>query len=114
MAKILIVEDESIVAMNLQHELQTLGHTVVGIADNAVRAKELAVSASPEIVFMDIQLKGDINGADLAKDYFVKTSAKVIFMSGSPIKGLLDEGCDLINKPFSYMDIKDALKRVLK
>ena len=61
--KILIVEDESIVAKDIQYSLIKLGYTVCGIASNAEKAIELAASELPDLVLMDIMLKGEINGS---------------------------------------------------
>lgn len=62
MAKILIVEDEGILAMTMEMTLSAMGHHVVGIADNGNRAIELAVAHRPDLILMDIILKGSLDG----------------------------------------------------
>ncbi|MEO8108797.1 MAG: response regulator, partial [Ginsengibacter sp.] len=65
---ILIVEDEFIVADDLQLTLQNAGYTVCGIADNVVEAKEIIRVKKPSLVLLDIHLKGKLNGIELAKE----------------------------------------------
>jgi DNA-binding NtrC family response regulator len=64
--KILIVEDEFIVANDLKIMLQKAGYQVVGIASSVVQARKLIEDKNPEWVLLDIMLKGDLTGIDLA------------------------------------------------
>ena len=57
-ARILIVEDEWVVANDIEVRLQDLGYTVVGKADSGAAAIEIAESLSPDLVLMDIRLRG--------------------------------------------------------
>ena len=75
---VLVVEDESIVSKDIQQSLKKLGYNVVGAASTGERAFELAMSESPDIILMDIMLKGSINGNIYFKGlpvYDVKTKA---------------------------------------
>lgn len=65
-ARILIVEDESLVAEDLQSRLDRLGYDVVGIRDNAVDALQAAVELTPDLVLLDIRLKGPTDGVEVA------------------------------------------------
>lgn len=64
--KILIVEDEFIVANDLKIMLQKAGYQVVGIASSVVQARKLIEDKKPEWILLDIMLKGDLTGIDLA------------------------------------------------
>ena len=64
---VLVVEDESIVSKDIQHSLKKLGYNVVGAASTGEKAFELAQSERPDIILMDIMLKGDINGIETAE-----------------------------------------------
>ena len=64
---ILIVEDESIIALNLKMDLEDLGYTVINIVDNGDDAIYNAVEHRPDLTIMDINLKGNINGIQAAK-----------------------------------------------
>ncbi|HQW87919.1 MAG TPA: response regulator, partial [Flavobacteriales bacterium] len=59
---VLVVEDESIVSKDIQHSLKKLGYNVVGAAATGEQAVKLAVEAQPDIILMDIMLKGEMNG----------------------------------------------------
>ena len=62
MAKVLIVEDEGILAMKTEMDLEELGHEVIGIADTGEEALELISNEVPDVILMDIVLKGNRNG----------------------------------------------------
>ncbi len=64
---ILIVEDESIIALNLKYDLEDLGYEVIDIVDTGDDAIDKAVEYRPDLTVMDINLKGDINGIQAAK-----------------------------------------------
>lgn len=65
---ILIVEDEQIIALDLQQTLEKMGYEVVATADNAFDAVALAQQLRPSVVLMDVMLKGDIDGIQAGKD----------------------------------------------
>jgi signal transduction histidine kinase len=64
--KVLIVEDESIVALDLQYRLESLGYQVVAIADSGEEAMEKTAELAPDLVLMDIQLTGEMDGMETA------------------------------------------------
>ena len=113
--KILIVEDESIVAKDIQYSLIKLGYTVCGIASNAEKAIELATTESPDMVLMDIMLKGDINGIDAAITLRQDLALPVIFITAySDIttleKAKIAEPYGYILKPFKEIDIQITIE----
>jgi CheY-like chemotaxis protein len=61
---VLIVEDESIIALDIQTSLETAGYTVVAIATSATEALEAAATLAPDIVLMDIRIRGDRDGVE--------------------------------------------------
>lgn len=67
MAKVLIVEDEGILAMKTEEDLEILGHEVVGIADSGEEALEIISNNVPDVILMDIVLQGDMSGIELAE-----------------------------------------------
>lgn len=67
--KILIVEDEPIIALNLQETLEELGYETFGITNNRCRTLELLKSEEiPDLILMDIYLQGPTTGIQLAKE----------------------------------------------
>jgi CheY-like chemotaxis protein len=65
-AKILVVEDEGIVAFNLQQRLQQLGYEVLGPAESDQDSLALVTRERPDLVLMDIHIKGELDGIELA------------------------------------------------
>ena len=70
-----IVEDESIVAKDIQNSLKKLGYNVLGISNNGTDAIKQIVDLEPNIVLMDIMIKGPLTGIDVSeiikKEYIV-------------------------------------------
>ena len=62
-----IVEDESIVAKDIQNSLRKLGYNVLGISNNGADAIKQIVELEPDIVLMDIMIKGPLTGIDVAE-----------------------------------------------
>lgn len=65
--RILIVEDEKIIAIDLQRRLERFGYSVVGMASEGNEAVALALELEPDIILMDIMLAGDVDGVAAAK-----------------------------------------------
>lgn len=80
-ANILIVEDEAILAANMKMSLVEMGYSVAGIAPSGDKAIELAEEKDPNIIFMDIKIKGSIDGIETAKILYSKLSKRVIFIT---------------------------------
>ena len=78
--KILVVEDESIVSKDIQYSLKKLGYNVVGAASTGQKAFELASTTNPDIILMDIMLKGDINGIETAERVKKELNIPVIYL----------------------------------
>ena len=66
-ARILIVEDDRIVARDIELQLTRIGHSVVGMTGRGEDALRLALSTQPELALMDIRLEGTIDGVDAAE-----------------------------------------------
>jgi CheY-like chemotaxis protein len=64
--RILIVEDESIVRLDLQQRLERMGHTVVGLASEGEEAVAKAVELKPDLILMDVRLEGEMDGIEAA------------------------------------------------
>jgi signal transduction histidine kinase len=78
-ARILIVEDEHVVAMDLERSLVNLGFAVIGTADRAAEAVQLAGEKNPDIVLMDIRLPGAMSGIDAAEMIRQRWRIPVVF-----------------------------------
>ena len=67
-ARILIVEDEVIIAMEIEHNLLNLGYEVVSIVDTGKDAIQKVVDNKPDLILMDIRIKGEIDGIAAAEE----------------------------------------------
>lgn len=65
--KILVVEDEAITALDLKYALQDIGYEIIGIEDNGPEAIDTAYKTHPDVVIMDIKLKGSMEGTEAAE-----------------------------------------------
>jgi DNA-binding response OmpR family regulator len=108
--KILIVEDEFMVAMTLKMLLKKQGHDVVGIADDVVSAVETADRTHPQLAFVDIHLAKGTSGLEAAAE-LAKSGTVCVFLTGNPPDGPRPDlalGC--LPKPFSDKTLAVTVK----
>ena len=118
MAKILIVEDEAILALNAEATLQRLGYDIAGMTDNGSRAVELAFEAEPDIILMDIALKGAMSGVEAARLIREKRDCRVVFMTAHTDTSTLEAAgrvanAGFLSKPFEEHQLKDVIEKAL-
>lgn len=77
--RILLVEDDYFVALELEHELSDAGFDVVGIATTAEEAVKIAKSENPDLAIMDVRLDGQRDGVDAAIELFTAAGVRSIF-----------------------------------
>jgi CheY-like chemotaxis protein len=78
---ILIVEDEGIVAMDLENRLKGLGYSVSGVAATGEDAIRKATEARPDLVLMDIRLRGDMDGIEAARAIQARSHIPVVYVT---------------------------------
>lgn len=120
MAKInvLVVEDESIVSKDIQHSLKKLGYNVVGASSTGEKAIELALGARPDVILMDIMLKGEMNGIEAADEIRKTCSIPVIFLTAyadesTLSKAKITEPYGYILKPFKEIDLHTTIEMAI-
>ena len=79
--KILIVEDEFIVANDIRNSLHSMGYVVTGIAASGEKAIRKAELEKPALVLMDIMLRGEMNGIEAAKQIHSQFNIPVVFLT---------------------------------
>jgi DNA-directed RNA polymerase specialized sigma24 family protein len=102
-ARVLIVEDEPIIGLDLTRLARELGHTVVGVAATRSEAVALARDAEPGLVLADVRLADGSSGMDAAADILQSFDIPVIFITAFPehlLTGDRPEPAFLITKPF--------------
>ncbi len=117
-ANILIVEDESIIAKDIQHSLKKLGYTVVEMCatgEDAIRATE---EFKPDLVLMDIMLKGELSGIETALHIREKYDIPVVYLTAyadesTLNKAKISEPYGYIIKPFKEIDLRTSIEMSL-
>ncbi len=115
---IIIVEDESIVAKDIQNSLKKLGYNVLGTASTGDAALELAEQQVPDLFLLDIMLKGDKSGIDVAAIVKEKYNVPVVFLTAYADastfgKAKETEPYGYIIKPFKEIDLQTSIEMAL-
>jgi CheY-like chemotaxis protein len=100
-SRILVVEDEAIVAADIQDRLEALGYQVAGWGTTGAEALDLARSSNPDLILMDIMLKGPMNGIQAAHLIRIDLSLPVIFLTANSDEAVLEQA--KISEPFAYL-----------
>lgn len=113
-AKILIVEDEAAIAQDLQDIIEIEGYDVIGVAYSYNQAIEILSAQQPDLVFLDIALRGNGTGLDIAKVLKTKYDIPFIFLTSFSDPETIEEVVDLnpygyLVKPFKERDIAPAI-----
>ena len=116
--RILIVEDEQIVAADLEAKLNKIGHQVVGIAASGEEAISMAGQLRPELVLMDVRLQGPLGGIEAARCIRDLTSAPIVFITAYAKIFLQNPALmyplgPCLSKPFSMHELRAVLEAVL-
>jgi AmiR/NasT family two-component response regulator len=82
-ARILVVEDQRIIALDLATTIKRVGHEAIGIETKGERAIKAVEALSPDLVFMDISLAGEIDGIEAARIIHEQFRVPVIYISGN-------------------------------
>lgn len=112
---ILLVEDEGIVAYDLQEALTRLGYHVTGIASEGVQAVCMAEEQHPQLVVMDVSLRGEIDGIQAARLIQERAQIPVIFLTGHSDPATLQRAVltgplGYIVKPFQEVELRCAIE----
>ena len=116
--KIIVVEDEAITALNLKYDLEDLGYEVPETIDNGPEAIEKCNEIYPDIVLMDINLKGNMNGIEAA-DEISEIGIPIIFLTANTddltaFEALKTAPYGYLSKPYSNKDLELTIGMVLR
>lgn len=115
-ARVLIIEDEPLIAMDIEALVTEIGHDVVGIARTRSEATALAARTTPDIILSDIQLADGSSGIDAVNDILKSTNVPVIFITAYPERLLTGERMEptfLMTKPFRPEMVKAVMSQAL-
>ncbi|WP_109807202.1 response regulator [Sphingosinithalassobacter portus] len=114
--RVLIIEDEPLIAMDIETIVRDMGHDVTGVAVTRDEAVALAMEDRPGLVLADIQLADDSSGIDAVKDILAEFEVPVIFITAFPerlLTGERPEPTFLITKPFQRETVKTTISQAL-
>ena len=97
----MIVEDEAILATDLRNQLQTMGYSVTAIASSKEKALQRIAEDPPDLVLMDIRIKGRADGIDTAREIKARYGIPVIYLTAYADETFLERA--KITEPFGYM-----------
>ncbi len=117
-ARVLVVEDESIIAKDIELSLKGLGYRVCGSADTGPDALEKAERTKPDVVLMDIRLRGDMDGIEAARLIHERLHVPVVFLTAYADEPTLRRAeaalpFGYVLKPFEERDLHVALVMAL-
>jgi two-component system response regulator LytT len=115
---ILLIEDEELVSKYIQKSLKKLGYNIIGAAATGEEAIVLALETKPDLVLMDIMLKGEITGIDAAEKIREKLFIPVIYLTAysdesTLAKAMLTQPYSYIIKPFKEVDLHTSIEMAL-
>jgi two-component system, response regulator PdtaR len=112
---IAVVEDEGIVAMDLKKSLLSLGYAVSFVADSGEVVLDKLKTARPDIILMDVVLKGELDGIETAKTIYELYNIPIIFLTAFEDENTLKRAMLLndygfITKPFEDSKLKEVIE----
>src|SRR5437867_1845936 len=101
LARVMVVEDERIVAFNLQQRLSSLGYEVPAIAASCEEALRKAEQTRPDLILMDIRIQGDIDGVETASRLNSVYPAPIVYLTAYSEDATLERA--LATRPYGYL-----------
>jgi CheY-like chemotaxis protein len=115
--RVMVIEDEAIIAMDISAIVREMGHRVTGVARTRSEAVRLALETKPDLVLADIQLADNSSGIDAVNDILREfTDLPVIFITAFPerlLTGTRPEPAFLITKPYSEEQVRSAVSQAM-
>lgn len=116
--KILVVEDETIVALDIENSLIKLGYSVCATVEDGLDAIKKTAELKPDLVLMDIHLRGLMNGIEAAKEIYDKSQIPSIYLTANSDlstfeKAKLTEPLAYLNKPFRARELNNTIELTL-
>jgi response regulator of citrate/malate metabolism len=114
--KVIIVEDESIISFGYRMQLEALGFNVIGIAKSADEARRLVANERPDLLIMDIYLKGEMTGLEYMEELHSTDKIPAIFLTASMNNEMIERikelnNCDFLPKPVNGSKLRELLQK---
>jgi len=119
MKKILIIEDETIISFGYRLQLERMGFEVVGTARSSEEAEVLLQQHTPDLIVMDIYLKGTKNGLELAQEIHARNPTPILFLTASTNPEIISaihalKDCHYLSKPINADSLEDVLQHYIR
>jgi CheY-like chemotaxis protein len=116
--KVVVVEDEGLIAADLEARLKTAGYIVPGTADSAPKALQLIRKSAPDVVLMDIRLKGSVDGIEIADQVRAQMDIPVVFLTAYEDRATLEragrsQAFGYIKKPIASASLKGSIEMAI-
>ena len=117
-AKILVVEDESIVALDITNQLRHLGYTVVGTIDRGEAVLDMVTLSQPDMILLDIRLKGKMDGIEAARRIKDQFDLPIIFLTAytdqaTQARAEMAAPFGFLIKPFKATELREIIESCL-
>lgn len=119
--KILIVEDENIIALDIRAMLEDLGYRVSAIVSSGEESIQKASKMKPDLVLMDIKLKGSLDGVSAGQEIFRQFQIPIVYLTAYSDQATINRinngkngnPTTMINKPFDEGELKSVINTTL-
>ncbi|GAA0600250.1 response regulator [Caenispirillum bisanense] len=117
--RILIVEDEALIAMDIQDMVEEMGYDVCGVASSASGAVTMARQLEPDVVLMDVRLRGPGDGVDAAQEIHAGRNVPIVYLTASGDQATVDRinqdhPASILPKPVRRQMLASVLDRLLR
>ena len=117
-ARIMVVEDEAVISMEIQDRLTKMGHSICGTAASGEEAVSIATAKRPDLILMDVQLRGEVDGVQTAKRIRDLIEIPVIYLTAfaddrTVERAKLTQPFGYLIKPFSEKELYAAIEMAL-
>ena len=117
--KILVVEDERLIARDIAMQLRTLGHEPLGPADTGEHAIEMAGELRPDLILMDVHLGSAMDGIDAAQAIRTQFGIATVFLSAfsgeaNSARAELAKPAGYLAKPFEEYELRETMEAAFK
>jgi len=115
---ILIVEDENIIAMDIRFMLESLGYKISGVVSSGEDSIKKAYNMLPDLILMDIKLKGNIDGVSAANQIYKSLRIPVVYLTAYLDNSTMDRvkktmHFGFISKPFEEKELQNIIEETL-
>jgi CheY-like chemotaxis protein len=116
--KIIVFEDESIIALDIQYTLENLGYSVPVVVSSGEESVEKASEIRPDLVLMDIKLSGSMDGITAAKEIYNRLQIPVVYLTAYSDEKIMEtiqekNFSGYVNKPFDERLLQCTIKKAL-